>query len=121
MDDFAKEIAQTLSDYTDEVTEGLQEAQKDVARQSRKRLKSDSPVGDYAGGGDYAKGWRAKKIRNGGYVVHNKTDYQLTHLLEYGHAKRGGSGRVRAYPHIRKVEQQAIDEYQRRAEKVIRG
>ncbi len=119
MDDFAKEIAKALSEYTNEVTEGLDEAKKEVAKETAKTLKRTSPVGDYKGGGDYAKGWRAKKVGNG-YVVHNKTDYQLTHLLEYGHAKRGG-GRVQAYPHIEEAEEQAIEEYVDRAEKVIRG
>lgn len=115
MNDLAKEISQALTEYTQEVTEEMNEAKKEVARNTAKRLKKTSPQLT----GDYAKGWRAKKVGNG-WVVHNKTNYQITHLLEKGHAKRGG-GRVPGQPHIRPAEEQAIDEFQRRVERAIQG
>jgi len=115
MDDISKEIANALAEYTDEVTEGIEEAKKDVSKTTVKKLKVKSPELT----GDYAKGWRAKKVGSN-YVVYNKTDYQLTHLLEYGHALREG-GRVRAIPHIRPAEEEAIEEYVERVERVIRG
>ncbi|GGJ61997.1 HK97 gp10 family phage protein [Virgibacillus salexigens] len=119
MIDITKEITNAVREYTNEVKEGIQEAQKDVSKETAMDLKRTSPKGDYKGGGAYAKGWRAKKTKRG-YVVHNATKYQLTHLLEKGHAKRGG-GRVPAYPHIGPAEDRAIDEYEKRVEKVIRG
>jgi type II secretory pathway predicted ATPase ExeA len=51
-------------------------------------------------------------------VVHNKTDYQLTHLLEHGHVKRNGE-RFNGEVHIRPNEEKAIREYLRRIERAL--
>lgn len=45
--------------------------------------------------------------------------YQLTHLLEFGHAKRGG-GRTRAFPHIAPAEQAGIEQLTRDIERDLR-
>lgn len=115
MIDLSKEISKVLTEYTQEVTEGLEQAKKDVAKDTVKELKRTSPRRE----GDYAKGWAKKKVGNA-EVVYNRTNYHLTHLLEKGHAKRGG-GRVAAIPHIRPAEQRAIDDYVKQVEKVIKG
>ncbi|MEY8525231.1 MobQ family relaxase [Lachnospiraceae bacterium 38-10] len=53
-------------------------------------------------------------------VVHNKKRYQLTHLLEKGHAKRGG-GRVRAFSHIAPAEQAGIRELEEDIKRGLEG
>lgn len=115
IDQLASEIAKALRQYTDEVTDGLEEAKKRVAKETVKQLRATSPKLT----GDYSRGWRSKKVGTA-QVIHNATNYQLTHLLEWGHAKVGG-GRVAPRPHIRKAEQAAIDEFTKQVEKVIRG
>lgn len=111
--DLSAEIARRLQQYTTDVEESLEVAQKTIGQDGVKKLKSSSPKDT----GSYAKGWRLKKAKKG-YIIHNKTDYQLTHLLEKGHAKVGG-GRVAARPHIKRVEEQVIDDYVAEVERLI--
>lgn len=58
--------------------------------------------------GAYSKSWATKKVNENSHslrmTVHSKNRYQLAHLLEHGHAKRGG-GRVAARPHIAPAEE----------------
>ena len=102
--DIASQIADALAEYSEEVNQKLEDAKIIVADETVAYLKANSPVGRR---GKYAKGWRKKKDGTG-YVVHNATDYRLTHLLEKGHAKRNG-GRTKAEPHISDAERLAIE------------
>ena len=59
--------------------------------------------------GKYRDGWVAEAdtdyLGNYSVVVWNETSWQLTHLLENGHAivnKKGGTGWASAKPHIQK-------------------
>ena len=108
-------IVKALAEYTDEIEKGLEVEKKSVADKAVQTLKTTSPKKT----GKYAKGWTVSDIK-GKKVVHNKTDYQLTHLLEYGHAKRNG-GRVAGKPHIRPVEEEVIKDFTEGVEKVIKG
>ena len=106
-------IVKALAEYTDEIEKGLEVEKKSVADKAVQTLKTTSPKKT----GKYAKGWTVSDIK-GKKVVHNKTDYQLTHLLEYGHAKRNG-GRVAGKPHIRPVEEKAVNDFTDGVKKVI--
>ena len=116
----AEEIANALTEYGQEVQNGVSKSAKKVASKTVKTLKATSPKNT----GKYAKGWRAKaqnEFANAtSYVVHNATDYQLTHLLENGHANANG-GRTSARPHIRQAEEQAIEEFTQEVEGVIQS
>lgn len=52
-------------------------------------------------------------------TVHSRNRYQLAHLLEFGHAKRGG-GRVAARPHIAVAEEAGIEELEQLIERSLR-
>lgn len=111
----ANEIANSLREYTSEVEKNLDELKSEVSKEAAEELKSSSPVGAT---GKYAKGWTVSKIGTN-LVIHNKTDYQLTHLLENTHALRNG-GRSKPLPHIGPVHDKAIEKFEREVEKRLR-
>ena len=114
--DFAAELNRQLSGYVESVQKEIETAKKEVAQQCKKDIEYDSPHLT----GTYERSWRIKKQGKGNktkYIVHN-IEYQLTHLLEHGHAKKGG-GRTRAFPHIAPAEEKAVHEYLDRIERAI--
>lgn len=110
----ADAIMKELEDFRDVEVEELKEAIEEVADETVKDLKETSPKRPNSG--KYSKSWRSKKTYETAMkkrvTVHN-TKYQLPHLLEKGHAKRGG-GRVDAIPHIAPAEEKAISRLERR-------
>ena len=120
VNNLASTIAKELHQYSQSVTDGLKKEVKQAAKECRKEIQSSSPVLT----GSYTKGWKddvrfetQEEIR---IEVHNKTDYQLTHLLEYGHAKTNG-GRVEGKAHIAPAEQNAEKKLLQKVKVVVRG
>ena len=112
-----------LDSYSREVQEATNKAIDSVAKEAASKLRNTSPRKT----GDYAKGWKVKKERGRDglqtVTVHNKTNYQLTHLLENGHVvrnKRGTYGRTRPIKHIAPVEEWAVDELPREIEERLK-
>ena len=99
IDDMDDVIMNELEKYANLATDDMKDAVKDTANSVKKDIESSAPVLT----GRYKKSWRIKKIRENAnsldVLVHSSNRYQLTHLLEFGHAKRGG-GRVAGKPHI---------------------
>lgn len=104
----ANKVSEMLSDYSKVTEKELEVIAETVAQRGVAKLRTAGSFQDISG--DYRTGWRAKKVK-GKWVVHNQTDYRLTHLLEKGHAKIGG-GRTKAYPHIKPVEEEMIKEFE---------
>lgn len=108
MDSLAAQINSVLAQYTNNVNEDLDQVMKAEANECKDKLRQTSPTDS----GSYAKGWSVKK-KNGCYIVHNKTDYQLTHLLEKGHdvvAYGKKVGHVNPKVHIKPVEEWVQDD-----------
>lgn len=115
------EIMLTLEEFRDIEFDVLNETLKKVGKETANELKATSPVlrgrNPHRIKGKYAKGWTTKSVSQNGrrvqVVVHNSTEYRLTHLLEYGHIKvlwgKRTHERVPAYPHIKKAEENAIE------------
>lgn len=117
--DFQKAIIDNLREYSNEVVAESKKQVQQVGKETVNQLKETSPKRS----GDYAKDWKMKKaFENANEIrvqVYNAHHYQLTHLLEYGHAKKNG-GRVEAIPHIRPAEQAAAEKLDKKARVVIR-
>lgn len=112
------QLAEILDEYEHALDKEVQREIQSVAREAAARLQSTSPKKT----GKYAGGWKARKGPNGAAVVYNSDAWQLTYLLEYGHALRNGVGsygRVRAIPHIKPVEDWANTELTKRVENII--
>ncbi|PFW87245.1 hypothetical protein COL32_27595 [Bacillus pseudomycoides] len=114
IDSLANEIVRELQRYSNVIEEDIEEAKVEVADNLVGELKQKSSKLT----GSYRKGWRSTKQGNK-IIVHNKTRYQLTHLLEKGHVKKGG-GRVAAKVHIAPAEEHAVNDFIERVERAIR-
>lgn len=105
IDKLGSEVQKIIEDYQRDVTETVKEVLPKVGKDTVKELKQTSPKKT----GKYAKGWKTK-VEEGRFgstvTVYNETRYQLTHLLEKGHATRNG-GRVSGRPHIKPAEEHA--------------
>lgn len=115
-DSVAVQMQNLLNEYSREIDKVAEDAIKKTAAESVKKLKNTSPKKS----GEYAKGWRVKKLGDKDVIVHNATHYQLTHLLENGHVvrnRKGEYGRAPAHPHIKDVEQWAINDLENQIEK----
>lgn len=97
--------------YGSEVREIAEQSCKEISNQTAQTLKSTSPVNPRGKkSGRYARGW-AVKVVGDTFIVYNRTDGQLTHLLENGHVIRnakGTYGRTRPIKHIKPAEEAAI-------------
>ena len=118
VDALADEVTKTLKEYEERFVDDVDAAAVTTAKHAQRKLRECSPKGLT---GHYAKGWawahtgKAKNGKRTTVVVYNKTDYQLTHLLENPHAVviwGHRTGRMSTpQPHIAKVQQEAQEEF----------
>lgn len=121
--DLDKAVNEILTEYAGQMTEGMKVAVKTIAGNAKEETKAAAPVGKGPKRGKYRRGWavRNEEERMTAHsIVHNRTDYQLAHLLEKGHALRQG-GRSPAIVHIAPAEQKAIREMEKAVERLAQG
>ena len=108
IDNLADEIMQGLQEYAELADTEMKKAVKKTATAVKKEISANAPKDT----GAYGKSWKATKVKENSHTlqmtVHSKDHYRLAHLLEKGHAKRGG-GRVAGKPHIAPAEENGAE------------
>ena len=120
VDELADVINEGLQEYASLTADNVKSAVRKSAKAIKEQINSSAPVRT----GRYAKSWKAKTTAESSNMlqqtVYSPNRYMLAHLLEKGHAKRGG-GRVRAIPHIAPAEEAGIEMLEGLIEKAVRG
>lgn len=118
VDKLAEEVMNGLEEHAELTADVLKKEIQEAGKVAKQQISQTAPRKT----GRYAKSWAVKKISETSnsleVTVHSKNRYMLTHLLENGHAKRGG-GRVAAIPHIAPAEETAIQSLERNIEREL--
>ena len=119
LDQFAYEIVKLLAKYANDVDVDVAKVTKDFAKKGAKAVSAEARS-KFGGTGKYASGlttqFETNRFSTQG-VIYNKTP-GLPHLLENGHANRGG-GRTAGRPHIEPVKNKLEEEYIRAVEEIL--
>ena len=107
VDKLTEEVMNGLEEYAELTADVLKKEIQEAGKVAKQQISQTAPRKT----GRYAKSWAE-------VTVHSKNRYMLTHLLENGHAKRGG-GRVAAIPHIAPAEETAILSLERNIEREL--
>ena len=120
IDNMAAAIMEGLQEYADLATDDMKKAVKKAGTSARKEIQQNAPQDT----GAYAKSWSVKNTKETSNLlevtVYSKNRYQLAHLLEHGHAKRGG-GRVAGKSHIAPAEENAARQLEEEIERSLQN
>lgn len=112
IDKLAEKITKEFSRYTDAALHIIMQIGRSVGNEAIEMLEAISPEDT----GEYADAWKidfkTKPDQPVMLIIHNNK-YQLTHLLEFGHASVMG-GRVDGQPHISTVQDFVNEEFEAR-------
>lgn len=119
VDELADAVMENLTEYANLAAEDMKKAVRKTGNTARKEIEAGAPKDT----GVYAKSWSVKTTKESAnaleVTVHSRNRYQLAHLLEHGHAKRGG-GRVSARPHIAPAEETAMEQLEKEIERSLK-
>ena len=120
VDNLAAEIMKGLTEYKDLATADMKTAVRKAGKSVKKDIQANAPKKT----GAYSKSWTVKTTKETSesleLTVHSPKKYQLAHLLEKGHAKRGG-GRTKAIPHIEPAEEKAAKDLEADIKRALGG
>lgn len=108
IDGIAAAVMEELNNYSTLQTQSMKRSVQKVATNVKKQISAKAP----ARTGSYKSSWATRKTIDTPteleITVYSKKGY-LPHLLEHGHALRGG-GRASAQEHIKPAEQEGMKE-----------
>lgn len=120
-------ISEILEEYADDITGNLEEITRDIGKKGAAALRNVSnqtfDPKHAPSKGRYGTGWTSEVVKgrlSSTVVIYNRKYPGLTHLLEDGHAKRGG-GRVEGRPHVHPVREKLVSEFEKQVEVLIKG
>ncbi len=120
IDNMAAEIMKGLDEYARLTTSDLKSSVRKAGTNVKKDIQANAPKKT----GAYSKSWSVKTTKETSnsleLTVYSPKKYQLAHLLEFGHAKRGG-GRTKAQPHIAPAEEAAVKQLESDIERALRS
>lgn len=120
IDNLASEIMKGLTEYKDLATADMKMAVRKAGRTAKQDIQANAPKKT----GAYSKSWTVKTTKETSesleLTVYSPKKYQLAHLLEKGHAKRGG-GRTQAQPHIAPAEENAVKQLESNIKRALGG
>jgi len=120
IDEMAAAINEGLQEYATLASSEMKKAVRKSAKTVKDQISANAPKRT----GAYAKSWTVTRTAESSQslqmTVHSTNRYQLAHLLEKGHAKRGG-GRVAGRPHIAPAETAGEELLVQMIEKALKG
>lgn len=119
VENLSSAVRRQLEEYCSFTADEVKQIVGEVGESVKNEIMENAPVDT----GAYRKSWRVTKesetATSMSVVVHSEKRYRLTHLLEKGHAKRGG-GRVAAKVHIAPAEANAEKQLIEKVERSLR-
>ena len=119
IEQLAQAVMDEMNEYKDLVDLGMRTAVKKAGKSVQADIKASAPKET----GGYSRSWSVKNTKENSHAlevtVYSRNRYQLAHLLEFGHAKRGG-GRTRAQVHIAPAEEKGIRQLEEDIKRSIR-
>lgn len=118
VDRLADAVQKVLRDYAQDVDKDINDLTRAIGKKGAQAVKQAS-AGAF-GGGAYSKSWTStlETSRFGSTAVIHSKKPGLPHLLENGHANRGG-GRTPGRAHIAPVEDKLVEEFQKAVEQAL--
>ncbi len=116
IEEMASAIMESMEEYADLATEDLKKAVKSAGEAVRDEIREKAPKRT----GAYRKSWAVKNTKETASALEVTVYSRLTHLLEFGHAKRGG-GRVAGRPHIAPAEKTGMERLEAEIERSLKN